>query len=115
MFGHRRKMMDWYKFKFKEYKDETFGLPDAEDLAYRRLIDLYYANEGPLPADQSLLERMVTLDYDCIHPVLIAYFQRTESGWAHGRLDQDLARRQAKAVQARAAGKRGGRPKSVMV
>ena len=108
-------MIDWYKFNFRDYRNETFGLPDAEDLAYRRLIDLYYTQEGPLPADKAVLERIVALEYDCIHPVLIAYFQRTESGWAHGRLDQDLARRQAKAAQARAAGKRGGRPKSVVV
>jgi uncharacterized protein YdaU (DUF1376 family) len=108
-------MIDWYKFNFRDYRNETFGLPDAEDLAYRRLIDLYYTQEGPLPADKAVLERIVALEYDCIHPVLIAYFQRTEAGWAHGRMDQDLARRQAKAAQARAAGKRGGRPKSVVV
>lgn len=108
-------MTDWYKFNFKEYKDETFGLPDAEDLAYRRLIDIYYSNEGPLPADQGLLERMVALDYDCIEPVLKSYFRRLSDRWAHDRLDKDLARRKAQAEQARTAGKRGGRPKQVVV
>ena len=108
-------MTDWYKFNHEEYRHEIRGLADAEDLAYRRLIDLYYSNEGPLPADKAVLERIVALEYDCIHPVLIAYFQRTEAGWAHGRMDQDLARRKAKAAQARAAGKRGGRPKAVVV
>lgn len=108
-------MIDWYKFNYRDYRDETFGLPDAEDLAYRRLIDLYYANEGRLPADKAVLERIVALEYDCIEPVLKRFFRRLPDRWAHERLDQDLARRKAQAEQARAAGKRGGRPKSVVV
>lgn len=108
-------MIDWYKFNFGEYRHETVGMADAEDLAYRRLIDLYYANEGPLPADKEVLERMVALDYDCIEPVLKTFFRRLPDGWAHDRLDKDLARRKAQAEQARAAGKRGGRPKQVVV
>jgi uncharacterized protein YdaU (DUF1376 family) len=108
-------MIDWYKFNFREYKNETFGMADAEDLAYRRLIDLYYTQEGPLPAGKELLERMVALDYDCIEPVLKTFFRRLPDGWAHDRLDQDLARRKTQAEQARAAGKRGGRPKAVVV
>jgi uncharacterized protein YdaU (DUF1376 family) len=108
-------MIDWYKFNYRDYRDETFGLPDAEDLAYRRLIDLYYANEGRIPADKAVLERIVALEYDCIEPVLKTYFRRLPDRWAHDRLDQDLARRKAQAEQARAAGKRGGRPKAVVV
>ena len=108
-------MIDWYKFNYRDYRNETFGLPDAEDLAYRRLIDLYYANEGRIPADKAALERMVALDYDCIEPVLKSYFRRLPDRWAHDRLDQDLARRKAQAEQARTAGKRGGRPKQVVV
>jgi uncharacterized protein YdaU (DUF1376 family) len=109
-------MIDWYKFNFRDYRNETFGLPDAEDLAYRRLIDLYYTQEGPLPAGKDLLERMVALDYDCIEPVLKLFFRRLPDGrWTNDRLDQDLARRKAQAEQARTAGKRGGRPKAVVV
>lgn len=108
-------MIDWYKFNYRDYRDETFGLPDAEDLAYRRLIDLYYANEGRIPADKAVLERIVALEYDCIEPVLKTFFRRLPDRWAHERLDQDLARRKAQAEQARAAGKRGGRPKAVVV
>ena len=108
-------MIDWHKFNYRDYRDETFGLPDAEDLAYRRLIDLYYANEGRIPADKAVLERIVALEYDCIEPVLKTYFRRLPDRWAHDRLDQDLARRKAQAEQARAAGKRGGRPKAVVV
>ncbi len=57
-------MTDWYKFNHEEYRHEIRGLADAEDLAYRRLIDLYYSNEGPLPADKAVLERIVALEYD---------------------------------------------------
>jgi len=108
-------MIDWYKFNYRDYRDETFGMADAEDLAYRRLIDLYYANEGRLPTDKAVLERIVALDYDCIDPVLKTFFQRLPDRWAHERMDKDIARRKAQAEQARAAGKRGGRPRAVVV
>jgi len=35
----------WYKFHLGDYITHTTHLSDAEDLAYRRLLDLYYMSE----------------------------------------------------------------------
>jgi hypothetical protein len=43
--------MHWYKFNIGDYLTDTMHLADAEDLAYRRLIDLYYMSERPIPLD----------------------------------------------------------------
>jgi uncharacterized protein YdaU (DUF1376 family) len=54
--------MNWYKFDFKAYQLETYGLPDAEDLAYRRLMDRYYEREGPIPNNADDLCSSIGLD-----------------------------------------------------
>ena len=43
--------MRHYAFNVGDYAAATVHLSDAEDLAYRRLLDAYYARELPLPAD----------------------------------------------------------------
>lgn len=43
--------MIWYKFHIGDYLTHTVHLSDAEDLAYRRLLDLYYMSEKMIPLD----------------------------------------------------------------
>ena len=43
--------MIWYKFYLGDYITHTNHLSDAEDLAYRRLLDLYYISEKPIPLE----------------------------------------------------------------
>ena len=43
--------MDWYKHDIPQYVAETDELPDAEDLAYRRMRDIYYTTEKPFPPE----------------------------------------------------------------
>ena len=44
--------MIWYKFHLGDYITHTLHLSDAEDLAYRRLLDLYYMSEAPIPLEK---------------------------------------------------------------
>ena len=46
--------MIWYKFYLGDYITHTNHLSDAEDLAYRRLLDLYYMSEAPIPLDTQI-------------------------------------------------------------
>ena len=39
--------MNYYPFHIGDYISHTSHLSDAEDLAYRRMIDLYYQTEEP--------------------------------------------------------------------
>lgn len=52
------KKRPWYPNYFEDYARDTGHLTWLEDLAYRRLLDAYYANGGPLPTDQKQLHRL---------------------------------------------------------
>lgn len=98
--------MDWYKFYVSDWIKETAHLPDAEDLAYRRLMDLYFLTERPLPLDVAELARRIRLDWDCVEPVLAEFFVATDKGWIHERWEAELQRRHRQAeVNRRAAAK----------
>ena len=98
--------MDWYKFYVSDWIKETAHLPDAEDLAYRRLMDLYFLTERPLPLDVAELARRIRLDWDCVEPVLEEFFVATDKGWIHERWEAELQRRHRQAeVNRRAASK----------
>jgi uncharacterized protein YdaU (DUF1376 family) len=100
--------MNWYKFDFKAYQIETYGLPDAEDLAYRRLMDVYYQEEGPLPNDEAELCRVIGLDWDCIIPVLVRFFLLNEHNqWVHIEWQFDIEKRQERSLKNAAAGRAG--------
>lgn len=105
--------MRWYKFDFSDYWVEIYGLADAEDLAYRRLRDLYYQNEGPLPADSKLLESEICLDWDCIEPVLLRFFIQKDGHWLHQKWQLDIEKRlrvrESNAKAGRIGGKIGGK------
>jgi uncharacterized protein YdaU (DUF1376 family) len=102
--------MNWYKFDFKAYQLETYGLPDAEDLAYRRLMDRYYEREGPIPNNADDLCNSIGLDWDCIIPVLIKFFLLNEHDqWVHVEWQFDIERRHERLLKAAVAGKMGGR------
>jgi uncharacterized protein YdaU (DUF1376 family) len=43
--------MHYYKFNIADYRSATAHLTNEEDLAYRRLLDMYYDTEVPIPND----------------------------------------------------------------
>ena len=106
--------MIWYKFHIGDYIAETMHLADAEDLAYRRLLDWYYMSEQPLPLDIDQVVRRIRLDEDVIAPVLKEFFERTDKGYINARAHKDIASRTARVEINRNSGKRGGRPKKAL-
>ena len=106
--------MIWYKFHIGDYLVETIHLADAEDLAYRRLLDCYYISEQPLPLDLEAVARRVRLDEDVVVPVLKEFFERTDKGYINARADKEIAGRVKRVEINRNSGKRGGRPKKAV-
>jgi len=104
----------WYKFHIGDYIAETMHLADAEDLAYRRLLDLCYMTEKPLPLDVGRLAQRIGLDEDVVAPVLREFFQKTDKGYINARAHKDIASRTARVEINRSAGRLGGRPKKVV-
>ena len=103
--------MIWYKFHLGDYITHTTHLSDAEDLAYRRLLDLYYMSEKPIPLDTQSVSRKIRLDLDITESVLGEFFEHTENGYINNRCDAEIAKYQAQVENNRQLGKRGGRPK----
>ena len=103
--------MIWYKFHLGDYITHTMHLSDAEDLAYRRLLDLYYMSERPIPLDTESVSRKIRLDLDITESVLSEFFERTEEGYRNIRCDAEIAKYQHQVATNRSLGKRGGRPK----
>jgi len=103
--------MIWYKFFLGDYIRDTHHLADAEDLAYRRLIDLYMMSESPIPLDTKLVSRKVRLDEDIVVVVLDEFFERTEDGYRNARCDKEIAKYQHQVSMNRQSAAKGGRPK----
>ena len=103
--------MIWYKFHLGDYITHTMHLSDAEDLAYRRLLDLYYMSERPIPLDTESVSRKIRLDLDITESVLKEFFEHTEEGYRNHRCDIEIAKYQHQVATNTQLGKRGGRPK----
>jgi uncharacterized protein YdaU (DUF1376 family) len=107
--------MNYYKFNIGDYAAATAHLSFLEDCAYRRLIDLYYSKEQPIPADIAKACRLVRAtskdERAAVQTVLAEFFTETQDGWTHGRCDADIDAYQQKAESNRVVGKKGGRPK----
>lgn len=103
--------MIWYKFHLGDYITHTTHLSDAEDLAYRRLLDLYYMSETEIPLNTELVARKIRLDLDITESVLGEFFEKTENGYFNHRCDAEISKYQAQVANNRQLGKRGGRPK----
>lgn len=103
--------MIWYKFHLGDYITHTTHLSDAEDLAYRRLLDLYYMSERPIPLDTNLVSRKIRLDLDITESVLNEFFEKTPDGYRNSRCDAEVEKYQQRVETNRSLGLRGGRPK----
>lgn len=97
--------MNYFPFHVGDYAAHTGHLEPMEDLAYRRLLDLYYIREGALPADVQVtakLVRMRSMAAD-VESVLNEFFVLTEAGWMHSRCEAEIERMQDKQAKARAS------------
>ena len=99
--------MYYYQHHIGDYAGATAHLSWLEDAAYRRLLELYYRQEGPLEDDLKSLYRMlraVTRDQKrAVENVLKEFFHSTPDGWRHSRCDEELERYNQKSIKARAS------------
>ncbi len=84
--------MHYYQFNIGDYASHTSRLKPIEDLAYRRMLDLYYLNEQPLNLCLSDVAREIGLtDYlDEVTYVLNKFFIQTEFGFSQKRIDLEI-------------------------
>lgn len=94
--------MNFYPFHIGDYISHTSHLSDAEDLAYRRMIDLYYQTEAPFTSIL-LVSRKVKSTVEIVEVLLQEFFIKQEDGWHNERADREIAKYQSKANSARKA------------
>lgn len=106
--------MKHYRFDVEAYRKNTAHIQDAEDLAYRRMLDIYYMTEKPLPLKIEDLIDLVKLDQDIIENVLKEFFHFTEDGYYNGLCERRIASRKDHREKNSKNGKLGGRGKKAV-
>jgi uncharacterized protein YdaU (DUF1376 family) len=104
--------MNYYPFHVGDYLRDTVHLEPMQDLAYRRILDLYYMTESPIPLETQSVSRRLRLGSELVVDVLNEFFICTENGYIHKRCDAEIASYQRRSDRARQNGKAGGRPKN---
>ena len=97
--------MNYYPFHLGDYATHTKHLGLLEDLAYRRMIDLYYTTEKPLPNDPENVARLIGMreHSTIVTEVLSDFFLKSEDGYRNKRCDGEIEKYKAKADRARSA------------
>ena len=102
--------MNYYSHHIGDYLSATAHLTLLEHGAYRRLIDVYYIHEAPLPADKKQLYRLVGArtkeEKEAVDSILDEFFEEATDGWHQNRCDHEISL----CNKNRTNGKRGGRP-----
>jgi len=103
--------MNYYNFHIGDYISHTIHLSLEEDLAYRRLLDMYYDTELPIPNNIPLVSRKLRISAEVVKTVLDEFFELTEEGFKNFRAESEIAEYQRFIEKQKANGSKGGRPK----
>ena len=99
--------MHYFQFNIGDYASHTRHLDLIEDLAYRRLLDLYYLHERPLNTDATVVAKQIGMrdDAAAVREVLNEFFDLTPDGYRSSRADKEIEHYHSKIQQASRAGK----------
>lgn len=99
--------VNYYPHHIGDYAKDTAHLSMLEDAAYRRMLDVYYGTEKPLPADSMKVCRLVRArslaERKAVDAVLTEFFVLEADGWRNKRADIEIVQAQSKAEKARAS------------
>lgn len=97
--------MNFYPFHIGDYISHTSHLSNEEDLAYRRMIDLYYLSEQPFN-DRSTVARKIRSSVEVVQTILDEFFTlEDDECWHNKRIDEEIAKYHDRLTQASRAGK----------
>lgn len=99
--------MHYYQFNIGDYSARTAHLSPIEDLAYRRMIDLYVKNESPLPKKVEEIARLTRLrgNEESIKIVLDDFFKLTKGGWVDESIQEIVDKYKEKSEKAKKSAK----------
>lgn len=84
--------MNYYPFHVGDYAAHTAHLSWEEDIAYRRMLDVYYLHERALPGDLLKVARLIRMPKSgaAVEAVLMEFFTLSDDGWHNKRADAEL-------------------------
>jgi len=103
--------MNHYPHHIGDYIKATIHLSPEEDLCYRRLLDMYYDTESPIPLETQSVSRRLRMGSEIVESVLKEFFISRSDGWHSLRCDMEIREYHARSEKNRVNGKLGGRPK----
>jgi uncharacterized protein YdaU (DUF1376 family) len=102
--------LNYYPHHIGDYLRDTAHLTALEDGTYRRLLDLYYASEKPLPVDLNWLCKLVRAHTDderqAVSDILKQFWFRNAQGWTNKRADEEIKKGRVRIKTARTNGKK---------
>ena len=97
--------MNFYPFHIGDYISHTSHLSDEEDLAYRRMIDLYFMTEQALN-DSSTVARRIRASVQTVETIYAEFFELGDDNlWHNKRVEEEIAKFRNRQTQASKAGK----------
>lgn len=110
--------MHYYQFNIGDYRRDTAHLKPIEHYIYRSLIDWYYLDERPIPAETQPVMRRLSIGIELVAEldnVLHDFFVLTKNGWVHNKIEMEIRGYKSKIEVNRSNGRLGGRPKKTQV
>lgn len=109
--------MHHYQHHIGDYRRDTGHLSNEEDLAYRRMIELYYDTESPLPENVEWIARRARVSAEIVARVLSDFFVFDEEKrvWRQSRCEREIGEYRKAQKRNRNNGLRGGRPSKRLV
>ena len=103
--------MHYYQFNIGDYASHTSRLSLTEDLAYRRLLDLYYLTERPLNGCSAGVARDIGMsnEQDSVDYVLDKFFHKDGESWINNRVEREIKNYTRKLQSASIAGIASGK------
>ena len=95
--------MKFYPFNIGDYTRRTSHLTLIEDICYRRLLDLYYMTEAPIPLDLDKVSRLIGMrDHnEVVYDIVCEFFTKSDAGYLHETCEEEIAKYHSKADRAR--------------
>jgi uncharacterized protein YdaU (DUF1376 family) len=95
--------MNFFPFHLGDYAAATGHLTWLEDAAYTRLLRRYYADERPLPGEETEVFRLVGArsksEKEAVRRVLLEFFFKVNHSYHNKRADSEIARFRKKSEQ----------------
>jgi len=99
--------MHYYPFNIGDHAKDTGHLSLDEEAIYRRLLDLYYTTETPIPDDIESISRLIRARDKCdlIQLILKEFFKLKNGKHFHKRVERELKKYKSKSEKAKQSAK----------